>query len=107
MWLGKICLSHGILMILLASGGADIGNNEGAREGRPVVTVSGYCEEFARQYSEDNAIGYQEGSARVEKKSDIMRGLSNLFQPSDSRFTADTLAASGRGSKGNRLKTIP
>ena len=88
MWSGKICLSHGILMILLASGGADIGNNEGAREGRPVVTVSGYCEKFARQYSEDNAIGYQEGSARVEKKSDIMRGLSNLFQPSDSRFTA-------------------
>ncbi len=90
---GKICLSHGILMVLLASWGADIGNSQGAREGgsahsRHGVTVSAYCEKFARQYSEDNAIGYEEGSARVEKKSDIMRVLSNLFQPSDSRFTS-------------------
>ena len=90
---GKICLSHGILMVLLASWGADIGNSQGAREGgsahsRHGVTVSAYCEKFARQYSEDNAIGYEEGSARIEKKSDIMRVLSNLFQPSDSRFTS-------------------
>ena len=39
-------------------------------------------------YLESNAIDYTGLSVRTEKKPDIMNWLSNVFQPSDSRFTA-------------------
>ena len=51
-------------------------------------TVSGYCEKFARQYCEDNAAIYEEGSARTEKKPDHTMRSGNVFHPPDSRFTA-------------------
>lgn len=51
-------------------------------------TVSGYCEKFARQYCEDNAAVYEEGSARTEKRPDPVMRTGNVFQPPDERFTA-------------------
>lgn len=50
--------------------------------------MSAFCEKFARQYCEDNTVVYQEGSARTEKRSDLMMRIENFFQPPDSRFTA-------------------
>ena len=47
-----------------------------------------YCEKFAEAYLASNAIEHTGVSVRTEKKPDIMMWLSNLFQPSDSRFTA-------------------
>ncbi len=52
------------------------------------VTVTEYCETFARTYASKHALDYQEHSARVRKRSDAMRWLSNRFQPPDSRFTS-------------------
>ena len=104
---GKICLSHCVLMVLLATCAAGIGSSDGAREGKSVdsrrrLTVSGYCEKFARQYSENNAMGYREGSASTKKKSDVMMGFSNLFAPSDSRFTSGYDCRFRAGRKGKQ-----
>lgn len=52
------------------------------------LTVSEYCEKFATTYCVNYALDYQEHSARVSKRSDAMRWLSNRFQPRDSRFTS-------------------
>ena len=53
------------------------------------VTLSEYCETFAQTYARSRGLAtYQAGSATTTKKPVIMRLLSNVFQPSDSKFTA-------------------
>lgn len=88
----KTCASLCILPLLAGCG---VGNADGeqAQIGSPVesagsVTVVRYCEKFAEQYLENEAIDYTDLSIRTEKQSDIMTGFSNVFQPPDSRFTA-------------------
>ena len=73
------------LLLLLASVTA---NHVQAEDGRVGVPVSTYCEKFARKHAENNAMEYQEGSATADKRSDVLMHLSNMFQPSDSKFTA-------------------
>lgn len=51
------------------------------------VSVAAYCEAFARQYALRHGLAYSVDSARTETKSDFMRLLTNVFQPSDSKFT--------------------
>ena len=90
----KIRLSHSILLVLLASCGAGNGNSGRAEEARSVasprgVTVAAYCGKFAREYSKRNALRFQDGSTRTAKRWDVMMLISNVFQPSDSRFTAE------------------
>ena len=89
----KTCLTHCLPILLLAGCSAGYGGDgqteaEGTVDSRNSVTVLGYCEDFARKHAENNAIDYQENSARTEKKSDIKMHLSNLFSPSDSDFTS-------------------
>ena len=88
----KLCRS---LCILLLFAGCGVGNANGERvqPGGPAaspgsVTVFRYCEDFAREYAASNAIGYTDLVIRTGKKPDIMMWLSNMFQPSDSRFVA-------------------
>ena len=52
------------------------------------VSVVRYCEKFAGAYLAKHAIDYTGLSVATEKKPDIMMWLSNMFSPSDSRFTA-------------------
>ena len=90
----KTSLRCCIPMLLLASCGAANGQQETADERTSVesrhrVTVSRYCEKFAGRFSADNALEYQERTARVEKRSDVMLRIGNLFQPPDSRFTSE------------------
>ena len=78
---------------LLAACGAGSADGERTAGGGTVapagnVSVVRYCEKFAEAYLESNAIGYTGLSVRTEKKPDIMNWLSNVFSPSDSRFTA-------------------
>ena len=78
---------------LLAACGAGSADGERAAGGTRVesagsVSVVRYCEKFAEAYLAGNAIESTGLSVRTEKKSDIMMRLSNVFQPSDSRFTA-------------------
>lgn len=54
----------------------------------PGVCVASFCAAFAQQYAEDNGLDLLDGSYRVAPKSDWLMRLSNVFQPSDSRFTA-------------------
>ena len=81
-----------VLPLLVACGA---GNADGQRaaggtraEAAGSVGVVRYCEKFAEAYLASNAIDYTGLSVRTEKKPDIMMRLSNVFQPSDSRFTA-------------------
>ena len=90
----RTCLSCCIPIVLLA--GCDAGNaqrptaDEGATVvSRHQVTVSGYCEKFARRHCALNALEYQERSARADKRTDAMMWIANAFQPADSRFTAE------------------
>ena len=91
----RISLNWCIAMLLIASCDAGSAQREAADAGtapvgsRDGVTVSAYCEKFAKRYSEVNALEYQERSARTEKRSDIMTWIANLFQPPDSRFTSE------------------
>ena len=91
--MGKTGLTHCLLLLLLASCTAGPGGDAQAEEGRTVdsrnsVPVSRYCDNFARKYAENNAMEYQEDSTSIEKQSDVLMHLSNMFQPSDSKFTA-------------------
>ena len=77
----------------LAACGAGSADGERAAGGTPVasagsVSVVRYCEKFAEAYLESNAIEYTGLSVRTGKKPDLMKWFSNLFSPSDSRFTA-------------------
>ena len=90
----KIRLSHGILLVLLASCGAATENSgrvedTGSVASRSGVTVAAYCEKFAREYSKRKMLEHQDGSTTTGKRSDVMMLISNVFQPSDSRFTAE------------------
>ena len=78
---------------LLAGCGAGNADGERGAAGTPVepagsVSVVRYCNKFAEAYLESNAVEYTGLSVRTEKKPGIMNWLSNLFSPSDSRFTA-------------------
>ena len=55
---------------------------------RDNVSVTSYCKAFAKAYAEANALDYRERSARTEKRSNVIKWLSNVFSPADSRFTA-------------------
>lgn len=72
------------LSVLLLLGVADARSVE-HQEGQ---SVAKYCEQFATQYALSVAMTYQSGSLRIQGQSEILLSLSNLFQPSDSRFTA-------------------
>ena len=105
----KTCLSGCIAMVFLA--GCDAGNaqrqtpDEGTADVSP-LTVSGYCEKFALRYCADNALEYQERSARVDKRTDVMTWIANVFQPADSRFTSEYDCRFRAGRKGERAQVI-
>lgn len=89
----ETCLGRCFLILLLAGcgiGGGSIvwAEKEKSVDSRSSVTVSRYCENFARKYSRNHAMDYQESSVKIEKKSDVLMHLSNIFQPSDSTFTS-------------------
>ena len=78
---------------LLAACGAGSADGKRGAAGTPVepadsVSVVRYCEKFAEAYLESRAVEYTGLSVRTEKKPGIMNWLSNVFSPSDSRFTA-------------------
>ena len=52
------------------------------------VPVAGYCEAFAQAFCEQQALAYQEQAVSIAPLSALFLGLSNLFQPPDSTFTA-------------------
>ena len=90
--MSKTCASLCILPLLAA---CRVGNADGERaasggtaEPSGSVSVVRYCEKFAEAYLESNAIDYTGLSVRTDKKPDLMNWLSNVFAPSDSRFTA-------------------
>ena len=92
MSMSKTCASLCVLP-LLAGCGAGNADGERAASGRTVesagsVSVDRYCEKFAEAYLASNAIDYTRLSVQTEKKPDIVMWLSNVFQPSDSRFAA-------------------
>lgn len=70
------------------------------------LTVSRYCEKFARTYSEDHAMEYQERSASIERQSDGLMWLSNLFQPPHAKFTAGYECHFHAGRKGESAQKI-
>ena len=105
----KTCLIGCIAMVLLA--GCDAGNaqRQTSDEGAalvPPVTVSGYCEKFALRYCADNALEYQERSARADKRTDVMMWIENVFQPADSRFTSEYDCRFRARRKGERAQAI-
>ena len=73
-----------VLWLLLAGCAASGGTVETAGS----VGVDRYCGKFAEAYLERNAIDYTVLSVQTEKKTDLMKWFSNVFSPSDSRFTA-------------------
>ena len=94
-----------VLPLLAACGAANADGQRtaGGRSMAPAgsVSVERYCEQFAEAYLERNAVAYTGLSVRTEKKPDLMNWLSNVFQPSDSRFTSgydcEFTARSGEG----------
>ena len=81
-----------VLALVVGCGGGDA-NGERTTGGTRVeaagsVSVARYCEKFAEAYLASNAIAYTGLSVRTGKKPEIMKWFSNLFSPSDSRFTA-------------------
>ena len=85
------------LCILPLLAACKVGNADGEQaasggtaepSGSVSVSVVRYCEKFAEAYLESNAIDYTGLSVRTDKKPDLMNWLSNVFAPSDSRFTA-------------------
>ena len=81
-----------VLPLLAACGAGSADGQRGAGCGTAApagsVSVERYCEQFAEAYLERNAVAYTGLSVRTENKPDLMNWLSNVFQPSDSRFTA-------------------
>lgn len=52
------------------------------------VSVSQYCEQFARTHSQINGLDYKAERTSTEMSSDVRMWLQNAVQPVDSRFTA-------------------
>ena len=82
-----------ILIFLLADCPVSNGANHQAEGKRPVdlqnsVTVSKYCENFAIKYAKNNDVDYQKNSVQTEKEADLSMWISNVFQPSGSKFRA-------------------
>lgn len=80
-----------LVMLVLAGCGAGGGRDALHDRAGPAiaengVTVAQYCEQFARQYSEDYAFVYEEGSVRLKRRSDLPLKLKNVFQPPRERF---------------------
>ena len=77
-------------LLVAAIGRAPLGANEQAAPPSqpPGVSVASFCRAFAQRYAEDNGQDLLDGSQRISPKSDWLMRLSNVFQPSDSRFTA-------------------
>lgn len=88
----KPLIAAGVVCALLAAacGGATQGASRqaGSPAGPRDESVASFCKAFAKQYAGDNGLELLEGSERVSPKSDWLMRLSNVFQPSDSRFTA-------------------
>lgn len=85
------------VLVFMLSGCAGAVSGEAGRAGdrstavprsRGTLAVSGYCEDFAMKYAENNGVAYRKDSARTEKESDAWMWISNAFQPPGSRFTA-------------------
>ena len=53
-----------------------------------VVSPVDYCKSFSIKYVEDKNSFLLENSIKTEPKSDFLKWISNVFSPSDSRFTA-------------------
>ncbi len=51
------------------------------------VTVTEYCEKFARTYASKHALDYQEHSASVKKRMEITQWVPHRFSSPYSRFT--------------------
>ena len=85
-----VCLSVVTLLAACWTENADVERaGTGSRVGSAgSVSVVRYCERFAEAYLASRAIGYTGLSVATEKEPDILMWLSNVFQPSDSRFTA-------------------
>ena len=101
----KTCASLCALPLLAACGVGSAGGEQSGSAG-PVgsagsVTVVRFCEKFAEEYLQREAIDYTGLSVRTEKQPDVMTWLSNAFQPPDSRFTSGYdcrfTARNGRG----------
>ena len=81
----KTCAIFCVLPLLAACGVGNA-NGERAERGGPVesagsVTVVRYCEKFAEEYLEREAIDYTGLSVRTEKQPDIMTWLSPARPP--------------------------
>ena len=72
----------GLLILVL------VGWLAGHAAAEPGVTVAGYCQAFARTFCAQQALASQEQSVSLAPHSALFQGLSNLFQPPDSTFTA-------------------
>ena len=70
------------------------------------ISVHTYCEKFARRYSADNALEYQERSASARQRIDVTLFLSNLFQPEDSKFTAEYVCRFRAGPRGEGERVV-
>ena len=111
---GALGISVGCCVLMILVSGCDAGNGlrETAGEGtasagsRHSVTVTAYCREFARRYCALNALDCREDSARVEKRSDLMMRIGNLFSPADSRFTSGYDCRFRAGSQGGRAREV-
>lgn len=77
-------LSHSLLVLVLVGGHAGNGHAD-PYDG---VSVAGYCEAFALAFCAQRALAYQEHSVSIAPHSALFLGLSNVFQPPDSTFTA-------------------
>lgn len=92
-------------LFLASCGGPAPGRSEEALAAGQAqgVSVAAYCEAFARQYALRHDLAYSQDSARTEAKSDFMRRLSNVFQPSDSKFTGGYACRFAAGAGGDTV----
>lgn len=93
MFIGAKLFTRGFTVLaitgLLISGEAFGQSDDTSREiVQPSVAVTEYCEQFARKYFHEHANRYLENSTKTKKILDVHRWISNLFSPSDSRFTS-------------------
>ena len=93
MFIGAKMLIRGFTVLaiagLLISGEAFGQSDNTSREiVQPSVAVTEYCEQFAREFFREHANRYLENSTKTKKILDVHRWISNLFSPSDSRFTS-------------------